>query len=238
MTNFSIENFQKMLFSNKKYENELDKERHARIINTKREIIGVSMANIRRVANTISKESCQEFLELSKNRNFLEEYYEEILIEGLVIAKLKDFKKITDNLSWWFEKIDSWAFVDSVCSTMKILNKYQDEKYFDYFYNLCFSNQEFVSRFGIISILCNYLNEKYIDRIISMCKDVTNDAFYVQMGLAWLISVCFVKFREKTLELIKRKILSKFVQNKSISKCYDSYRVSREDKELLKKFRK
>ena len=238
MANFSIENFKKILLSNKKYENELDKERHARIINTKREIIGVSMANIRKIAKTISKENCQEFLEFSKNRNFLEEYYEEILIEGLVIANLKDFENMTNNLSWWLKKIDSWAFVDSVCSTMKVLKNYQDEKYFDYFYNLCYSNQEFVARFGIISIMCNYLNEKYIDRIIYMCKNVANDAFYVQMGIAWLVSVCFVKFREKTFELIKSKTLSKFVQNKSISKCHDSYRIKREDKELLKKFRK
>ena len=37
---------------------------------------------------------------------------------------------------------------------------------------------------------------------------------------------------------MKKNKLNKFTQNKSISKINDSYRVSKEDKEYLKKLRK
>lgn len=56
------------------------------------------------------------------------------------------------------------------------------------------------------------------------------------MAISWLISVCFVKFRTDTLELIKSKNLPVFVQNKAISKIRDSYRVANKDKELVKKY--
>ena len=57
------------------------------------------------------------------------------------------------------------------------------------------------------------------------------------MAIAWLLSVCFIKYRANTLELLKSKKLSPFVQNKTISKIRESYRVSDEDKELVNKLK-
>ena len=58
------------------------------------------------------------------------------------------------------------------------------------------------------------------------------------MAVAWAISVCYVKFRDKTLKLLKIKELDIFVQNKAIQKIRESFRVSDEDKEMLKKYKK
>ena len=44
--------------------------------------------------------------------------------------------------------------------------------------------------------------------------------------------------REKTLEFLKTNKLNPFQINKAISKCRDSFRVSKEDKENLLEFRK
>lgn len=242
MSEHSFEDRQSLiefLKTNKKYETEEDIAKHLAVVNTKQKVIGVPMAVARKVAKEILKGDYKKFLEEAKQQNSKDEYYEETLIQGLVIAGIKDIDEMIQNLEWWCEKIDSWAHVDSVCSTMKSLKKCNNkDKYFDYFYEMCFSDKEFVARLGIITLMCNFLEEKYIDQILNMCEKVTNDAFYVQMGLAWLLSVSFVKFREKTFELIKRKVLSKFVQNKTISKCHDSFRVTAEDKAELKKHRK
>ena len=58
------------------------------------------------------------------------------------------------------------------------------------------------------------------------------------MANAWLICECFVKCRKETLEFLKKHKLNTFTINKFISKCRDSYRVSNEDKELLKQLYK
>ncbi len=55
----------------------------------------------------------------------------------------------------------------------------------------------------------------------------------MQMAVAWAISICYVKFPKETEELLKKRSLSKFVQNKSIQKIRGSRRVSRETKDML-----
>jgi hypothetical protein len=62
--------------------------------------------------------------------------------------------------------------------------------------------------------------------------------YYVNMINAWLICELFIKKREETIEFLKDNKLNKFTINKAISKCRDSYRVSKEDKEMLLKFKK
>ena len=57
------------------------------------------------------------------------------------------------------------------------------------------------------------------------------------MANAWLISICFIKFPNETLKYLKKCKLNKFTKNKAISKIRDSYRVSKTDKEEVKKLR-
>ena len=46
-----------------------------------------------------------------------------------------------------------------------------------------------------------------------------------------------IKRRKETLAYLKHHHLNTFVLNKFISKCHDSFRISAEDKELLKTYR-
>ncbi len=57
------------------------------------------------------------------------------------------------------------------------------------------------------------------------------------MAAAWAVSVCYVKFPAETLALLERQVLPKFTQNKSIQKIRESYRVSREDKDMLVQYK-
>jgi hypothetical protein len=53
------------------------------------------------------------------------------------------------------------------------------------------------------------------------------------MAIAWAISVGLIKFYDKTLPYLERKIFSKFVHNKGIQKARESYRIAPEVKVLL-----
>ena len=83
------------------------------------------------------------------------------------------------------------------------------------------------------------LDENNVSDILRFIKTFENETeYYVNMAVAWLISECFVKFRDITMPLFENNNLNKFIINKAISKCRDSYRVSEEDKELLIQYRK
>ena len=54
------------------------------------------------------------------------------------------------------------------------------------------------------------------------------------MAVAWTLSVCYVKFPEKTRTLMENNTMDDFTHNKTIQKIRESYRVSKEEKEELK----
>lgn len=207
--------------------------RHKAIINTKQYVYALKMCDIRRIAKEILKGDYEEFLQVAKN-----ESYEETIIQGIVIAQIKDLETQISYLEKWVNLIDNWSTCDSVISTMKRLGKSKNKAdYFDFFYHLAFSESEFVSRFGIVTVMCYYLEEKHLSKVLEICKKVKSDAYYVKMAIAWLVSYLFVKFKAETYELLSEKVLDKFTQNKAISKCRDSFRVNELDKEKLINYR-
>ena len=54
------------------------------------------------------------------------------------------------------------------------------------------------------------------------------------MARAWFFATAMAKQREKTLLYLKEKRLDKWTHNKTIQKCIESYRITKEDKQLLR----
>ena len=79
-----------------------------------------------------------------------------------------------------------------------------------------------------------FVTEQFIDRILDILVQVEHEGYYVKMAAAWAISVCFVKFPEKTRPLLAAGQLDPKTRQKAIQKIRDSYRVSKEEKEWLK----
>ena len=62
--------------------------------------------------------------------------------------------------------------------------------------------------------------------------------YYVYMAKAWLISMCYIKYPDTTLEYLKRTKINNMLYNKAISKICDSKRVLKDDKITLKNMKK
>ena len=221
------------LYSIRKIEDDYHRSRHLKIINTSKYVISVDTLSLRKIAKSIYKSGYENYLKLASFNT-----YEESLIFGLVISHIKDIDLLVATLPKFINHIDTWAECDTVVSSLKQLKRSSlKSKYFDYFYNMCFSHLEFEARFGIVTLMVHYLEEEYIDRLLHMCKTVSNHKYYVDMALSWLISFAFMKFKDKTYALLSERVLTPFVQNKAISKCRDSYQVDKLDKEQLVMYR-
>lgn len=225
----SYKNFVKYLISLK---DEKYKEFHSSLIlNSKYEMIGIRVPTMRYIAKDVAKGDIKEFLKCAKDN-----YYEEIMIQGLVISHIKDEAIFYDYFKKHIRKIDNWALCDSFCSSLKIVEKYED-KYFKESIKLALKSEEFISRVGLIIILNHFINEKYLSDIFDTLNRIKSDLFYINMAEAWLICELYTKFPKETEEFLKENNLNKFTQNKAISKIHDSYRVTKEEKELLNKYR-
>ena len=210
------------------------KEFHSSIVlNSKYEMIGIRVPTMKDIAKKIAKTSnVEEFLEYAQDK-----FYEEVMIQGLVISQIKDEKLFYKYFKKHINKIDNWALCDTFCSAIKIVEKYED-KYFEEAVDMSLSDKEFISRVGLIIILSHFVSEKNLDTIFEVLNKIKSDLFYINMAEAWLVCELYIIFPKETKNFIKKNNLSKFTQNKAISKIHDSYRVSKEEKEILKKYRK
>lgn len=209
------------------------KEFHNSLVkNSKYEILGVKLPILRKISKEIYKTNIEDYLNIDKGL-----YYEEIMLEGLVISKIKDEKIFYKYFNSYIDKIDNWALCDTFCNSIKIVEKYPD-KYYKKAIELSKSKEEFKSRVGLIMILSHFIKEKNVKEILELVNNIHSDKYYINMAIAWLVAEIYIKYRKEGLEFIKNNNLDKFTQNKTISKTNDSYRVTKEEKEELKKYRK
>ena len=88
--------------------------------------------------------------------------------------------------------------------------------------------------FAIVMLLDYYINDQYIDQVLQILNNIKLDKYYVQMANAWTISICLIKYYNKTLEFLKTTKIDDFTYNKGIQKAIESYRITKEQKDYLK----
>lgn len=205
---------------------------HSKIIKDNKNLIGIRTPILKNIAKEISRGDYNNFIKNMKHNT-----YEEKIIHGLIIGYIKtDFDTVITYLDEFIKYIDNWAINDIVAANLKIFNKNQNkgfkviEKYL--------KMGDFYTRFGLVLLLDYYINDSYIDKVLDIAFNMKDDKYYVNMANSWLISICYIKYPDKTLKYLKNSKLDKFTHNKAISKICDSYKVSKKEKIEIKKLRK
>ena len=191
-------------------------------------ILGVRIPVVRKIAKELAKGDWQTYL-----KNVRNQYFEEIMLEGIVIGYAKmPIEERLNHVTNFVPKIDNWAICDIFATGLKFTKKNKQvifqslEKYFS-------SKREFEIRFAVVMFLSFYINEEYIEEVLEILNKVNHEDYYVKMAVAWAISVCYVKFPEFTLDFLKNNNLDKFTHNKGIQKIKESFRVNEEQKRLV-----
>lgn len=193
--------------------------------------IGVRVPVVRAFAKEIAKGDYERYLKETTEAADL--YQEERMIQGMVIGYAKlPFEKRLRLLDSWVPKINSWGVCDCGTSTLKFL-KEQPEEAFAYICRYLESSREYELRFAVVALMEYFITEESIDRILELYGIIRHEGYYVKMGIAWAVSVCYVKFPEKTLAFLKNNILEVWTHNKAIQKIRESRRVSAQEKEML-----
>jgi len=196
-------------------------------------IIGVRIPKLREIAKKISKENPEEFLTTINDR-----YYETVMIYGMVIGYMKGtLEERKKYLDIFVPKIDNWAICDCCTSTYKFTKNNLDEM-FEYIQKYLKSNQEFQVRFGIVMLMDYYLTDEYIEKVFKIFEDIKQDGYYVKMAIAWAISMSFIKYKKETLKFLKESNLDNFTYNKSLQKIIESNRVSKQEKDKIRKMKR
>lgn len=189
--------------------------------------IGIRIPELKKIAKEITKGSYKDFINNNKHN-----YYEEKILYGQIIGNLSDFNETIIELNKFLPFIDSWATCDTTVANLKIINKNLDKMYplvLSYLYD----DDPWIRRVGVVILLNYYVNDNYIDNIITEITKIKLDDYYVKMAVAWLIQVCYIKYRIKMIDFLRFDQIDDWTHNKAIQKIRESLKVSQEEKDKL-----
>jgi len=190
-------------------------------------ILGVRIPKLRVIAKRIAKENWKDFLDDAKDDSF-----EEILLQGLVIGYAKaNPTEIINALDVFIPKINNWSVCDSTAMTLKAAKNHP--AYFGYADACLAEGTEFSIRFGIVLLMSHFVSDEYIDSVLEKIETAELPGYYAKMAAAWAVSICYVKYPEKTEDWLKGASLDDWTFNKSIQKIKESLRVSDAEKKRL-----
>ena len=197
-----------------------------------RNVLGIRMPILRALASQIAKSEGVFALEGT------DEYYEETLLRGLVIGKLRlPAEEWLDIIRDFVPRIDNWAVCDSFVSSLKPAAR-QRERIWDFLQPYVLSDQEFEQRFAAVMLLDYFVCEEWMDRTLCALLRIGTREYYASMGVAWALAECYIKFPEQTLPAILSQRPDPSTLQRLLRKVCDSYRVSPERKNaLLEAFR-
>lgn len=169
---------------------------------------------------------------------YVPDTYEEVLIRGYIISYTKrDFKEYKKLAHSHLKYMDNWSSCDSFVSGSKWIKKYKKEYYKDIL-KYCSSDKNYYQRYGLVVLLSYYMEKEYLNDIFDVLRNSDyHEYYYSLMAAAWLLSYCFIFFFDETLNFVKDNKLHDFVYKKGIQKALESYRVSDNNKLILRSLR-
>ena len=88
-------------------------------------------------------------------------------------------------------------------------------------------------------ILDYYIDETYLEKDFEIFNNIKLEKYYVKMAVAWAISVCLIKFYDKTINYLKKDCkVDNWTYNKAIQKAIESFRIEDSQKNELRKMKK
>lgn len=205
-----------------------------RIVNTNKKVLGVRTPDLRKLAKRHAKDI--SFAEIEQFLNEADkDIYEQTMLGGMIInyAKLSDVERI-HLAKEYLGLTDSWAEIDMFAQKRRT---FDDKLWWNFAVESLGSPNEFIVRYGVIEMMSNFLNEKYIDKVFEELRGITHDGYYVRMGMAWLYATAAIKFYGRTLREIKNADLNIWTKKKALTKMLESHQFTTEQKEQIRSLR-
>lgn len=190
-------------------------------------IIGVRTPQLRQLAKEM--EDAETFI-----RNLPHRYFEENQVHSFVLERGKDFNTVIADVEAFLPYVNNWATCDQL--SPKVFKKHRREL-LPYIRRWIVSDQPYTIRFGIGMLMSHYLDEDFDPAYPEMVASIRRENYYVKMMVAWYFATALAKQYEGVLPYITSYRLEKWTHNKAVQKAVESYRITPEQKEILKQYR-
>lgn len=193
-------------------------------------IIGVRTPDMRKIAKEVfNSPEKDEFL-----KELPHKYYEENLVHFFIIAMIKDFDECIEKVEEFLPYVDCWPVSDQ--ATPKSFKK-NHAKLLPYIKNWIASDHVYTARFGIRMLMNEFLDDDFKDEYLELVASKEGDDYYLKMMIAWYFATALAKKYDESVKYIEGRKLDDWIHKKAIQKAVESFRVTDEHKEHLKKYR-
>lgn len=192
-------------------------------------VIGVRTPQLRKLAADIMKqqpEVAEEFL-----RSLPHTYYDENNVHGFLIAGRKDFEKCAGEIEAFLPYVDNWATCDLI--RPNVFKKHLPEL-LEQIKIWMASGHTYTIRFGMEMLMAFYLDEHFQPEYLEWVAGIRSEEYYVNMMIAWFFATALAKQYGAALPFILQRRLDTWTHNKAIQKALESYRITDEQKKLLR----
>ena len=210
----------------------LYKEFHCRLMPTvdPETVIGVRVPLLRKLAVQFGKTpQAEAFLHALPHR-----YYEENNVHGCLISAMTDYEQTVAALDAFLPYVDNWATCDLI--SPKAFKKHP-APLLEQCRTWMASDHAYTVRFGIGVLLSFYLDDAFAPEQLEWAADLRSGEYYVNMMTAWYFATALAKQYDAALPYIQHQRLDPWTHNKAIQKAVESYRITPEQKALLRKYK-
>lgn len=206
---------------------------NAKLIPNTPDILGVRIPRLQELARRIAKSDWRDYLQRTEDR-----FFEEVVIRAMVLAyaPLNETGRLA-LVADFIPRIDNWAVCDTLCGRLKSAAT-QQELYWEFLGSYLDSSKEFELRFAVVMLLCYYINEDYLERVLLVLDGIRHEGYYVSMAVAWAVSYCFFKFPERTMAYLLSCNLDDKTYARALQKIIDSHRVDEQTKVCIRTLRR
>lgn len=182
-------------------------------------VLGIRLPLLRKIAREIAAGDWRAYL--AQAGDF---YFEERMLQGMVISYTRcDPAEKLEHVARFIPKIDNWAVCDCFCWRLKAAER---QPMWEFIRPRFRSEAEYEVRFAVVMALGNFVDQAHIEDLLQLLDGIRHEAYYARMGVAWAVSVCYIKFPERTHAWLESCSLDDWTFNKSLQKIVESYRVS------------
>lgn len=207
-------------------------EFHSKLLPTlpKEVFIGVRVPDARKLA--------KEYIKADESKIFMQElphkYYDENLLHGLMISEIKDYDLCLKELDLFLPYVDNWAVCDTI--SPKIFKKHRAELLHK-IEEWAASEHVYTCRFGLEMLMSHFLDDDFKPEYLEIPASIRSLEYYVNMMIAWFFATALAKQWDSALPYLENRRLDTWVHDKTIRKACESYRISDEHKQFLKRLK-
>lgn len=196
-------------------------------------VLGIRLPELRKLAKSLARGDWRAYLDQADS-----EYFEEIMLQGMVIGYAKsDVEERLRYIEGFVPKIDNWSVCDSFCTGLKFTTR-NKERVWEFLQPYLRSDQEYEIRYAVVMLLNFYMDEHYIPMILQRLDRISHEGYYVKMAVAWALSYCYIVLPGPTMAYLDNNSLDDFTYNKALQKITESNRVDPETKIVIRRMKR